>query len=509
MSMILSPSLRLCGPEPRINVCPPGIVDTIGPLSTKLCARASLILDPWQRDSVDLMLSRVDSGQWACFEYGEVVSRQQGKGSILEARAMTGMVILKEKLIIWTAHQDRTVEQSFNRMCERFDALGLLRTPTYRDRPIQPFRSAGRLVIKHKITGQEIRFMTRSAHSGRGFSADCLFYDEAYSLTDGEVAASLPTMSAMPNPQVILTSTPPLSGGTAGPMYSMRARAEKGECEGMGYRDWGLEGTLEGLMKRPDSERIEILSNVDNWRKANPAMGYRISETFTRKEYEMLSHVDFARERLGIWPAQLAAGGDIDMTLWNLLSDADSRREGDVAMSVDVSPRRDWACIGMAGLRKDTLEHGQIVDYHPGTEWIIGKMLEAKDILDPVCWAMGRGTFLSLKDELDKAGFTESVDPDRPRRGDIFVVVGAEMAAACGQAIDVVKQRNMRHPNQTQLNSSVAGAKLRQVGDVVAWSRKETDVDTTPIVAWTLARYGFTVRAAKVKNKYNPLNNIW
>src|SRR5699024_11811846 len=44
----------------------------------------------------------------------------------------------------------------------------------------------------------------------RGFSADCLLFDEAQVLTDETWAAVLPTTSARPNPQLWLTGTPPL-----------------------------------------------------------------------------------------------------------------------------------------------------------------------------------------------------------------------------------------------------------------------------------------------------------
>src|SRR6185312_15116463 len=59
--------------------------------------------------------------------------------------------------------------------------------------------------------GGSIEFIARSKGSGRGFTVDVLVCDEAQDLTDEELAALLPTISAAPtgNPQVILTGTPP------------------------------------------------------------------------------------------------------------------------------------------------------------------------------------------------------------------------------------------------------------------------------------------------------------
>jgi hypothetical protein len=59
--------------------------------------------------------------------------------------------------------------------------------------------------------GGSIEFIARSSGSGRGFTVDVLVCDEDQDLTDEELAALLPTISAAPsgNPMVILTGTPP------------------------------------------------------------------------------------------------------------------------------------------------------------------------------------------------------------------------------------------------------------------------------------------------------------
>jgi hypothetical protein len=57
-------------------------------------------------------------GKWAAFEVGLNVARQNGKGSILEARELAGLFLLGERLIIHSAHEFATSLEAF-RACWR------------------------------------------------------------------------------------------------------------------------------------------------------------------------------------------------------------------------------------------------------------------------------------------------------------------------------------------------------------------------------------------------------
>ncbi|MGY4986484.1 hypothetical protein [Streptomyces nigrescens] len=54
--------------------------------------------------------------RWAAFEVGLVVSRQNGKGSLLEARELAGLFLFGERLIIHSAHQFDTSKEAFERI---------------------------------------------------------------------------------------------------------------------------------------------------------------------------------------------------------------------------------------------------------------------------------------------------------------------------------------------------------------------------------------------------------
>jgi hypothetical protein len=126
---------------------------------------AGLVLDPWQAFVLEHALGERADGRWAAFEVGVVVSRQNGKGAILEARELAGLFLLGERLVVHSAHQFDTSLEAFRRL------LGLIEdTPDLDRRVKRVSRSHGEEGIELK-GGQRIRFRTRTKGGGRGFAA--------------------------------------------------------------------------------------------------------------------------------------------------------------------------------------------------------------------------------------------------------------------------------------------------------------------------------------------------
>jgi hypothetical protein len=146
-------------------------------------------------------LSERADGKWSAFEVGLVVSRQNGKGSILEARELAGLFLLGERLLIHSAHQFDTSLEAFSRL----ESL-IADNDEFSSRVKKITRSHGEEGIT-LTNGQRVRFRTRTKGGGRGFSCDCLILDEAMILPTSSHGALLPTLSARPNPQVWYTGS--------------------------------------------------------------------------------------------------------------------------------------------------------------------------------------------------------------------------------------------------------------------------------------------------------------
>jgi hypothetical protein len=197
----------------------------------------------------------------------------------------------------------------------------------------------------------------------------------------------------------------------------------------------------------------------------------------------------------------------IDPVIWARLADPDSRRTGGIAVACDISPLRDWASVAVYGEREDGLGHVQLVDYRPGTAWLVPRLLELRSALDPVAIGMGRATAASLSVALETAGLKRPEDPENPLPGELAVTSAGDMAAAVAQVFDAVRETSFRHVPHKQLDLAVKGAATRQSGDIVAWSRKDADADIGPLVALTLARWAFTTRSQLLAGADYPLAN--
>lgn len=441
--------------EPRISHVPPS-VSSAGTEAAELAASVGLVLDPWQRTVLDGALGERADGRWSAFEVGLLVSRQNGKGSILEARELAGLFLFGEQLIIHSAHEFKTAQEHFRRILSLVENHDHLRKLVSRVRT-----SHGEEGIELK-SGQRLRFVARTGPSGRGFSGDVIVLDEAMILSPAVMAALLPTMSARPNPQVWYTASAGFPESEL--LRRIRERGIAGVDPSLAWFEWSA----------PEDADLDDRAA---WAQANPAMGFRVSEEFVSRERAAMPEVEFARERLGMWDA---GGLDrvISAELWNALEDKKfSPLKGQV-FALDATPNRESASIGVAARRHDGLAHVEVVENRRDVDWLIGRAAEIQKK-----W--------SAPIYLDPAGPVGSLMPALEAAGVAFVKLTArEYGQACGAFYDTVKERKLRHFGQPSLNSALGAARKRDLGDAWAWHRRDYTDDISPLVSVTNALFG-------------------
>lgn len=465
--------------RPRICWVPPSTSASMGEEAVGLAEDVGLVLDDWE--SFVLRESLNERGnRWAAFEIGLLVSRQNGKGAILEARELAGLFLLDERLILHSAHEYKTAAEGFRRL------LGLVENSDMLRRRVKQVRTSHGEEGMELFGGSRLRFIARSTGSGRGFTGDVVILDEAQNLPDAAVEALLPTMSARPNPQLWYTFTGPNKDtAPCDHIARVRKRGLAADDPELAYFEWSAE--LHDEYCQLGCTAHDDPASVRTWAKANPGLGIRISVDHVAREYAAMSADGFARERLGVgnWPAEAEAWQVISADAWNDLEDRDSQPGEVVAFSADVTPDRSWGAISVAGRRIDGNLHVEVVDHHPRTSWMVPRLLELKDrwktcaiVIDP------KGQAGSLIAPLEEVG----VEVVKPSAG--------EMAQACGQFYEaVVDSRSLRHLGTPEMAVALAGAQRRPLGDAWGWSRKDSSVDIAPLVASTLACWGYATRA--------------
>lgn len=483
--MTSSPSLNapeLFGlQEPRLRahlpIDAPGVYTDRAEATIELASAYGLDLDPWQSSFVLHTLAERTNGKWLHPTAAHSVPRQNGKNGELEAIELGGLLLFGERLIIHSAHEVKTALEAFRRIRDYFTNYDDLR------KLVRAIRTTNGDEGIELLSGQRLRFMARSKSSGRGFSADRLILDEAQELAHATYAAILPAMSARPNPQVILTGTPPGPTHNGEVFLQTRTTALAGEPGAALYFEHSAD---------PDLDHDDPVAA----QQANPALGRRIEYETVLRERAAMSEEDFGRERLGKWDN---AGGNavIPHELWEPLASDEPTDDRDIiALAIDVAPDRSTTSIGLAGYVDDFDELGaplrrpqlELIARRSGTGWIVSfvaGIVNRRNVRAVVIDAAGPGA--SLIEPLREAGVI------------VTTTSAQNMAAACGLFYDDVMSAHLRHLGDPQLATSLAAARKRSLGDAWAWHRKDA-TDITPLVAVTLARWGLTstsVAAAK------------
>jgi hypothetical protein len=497
--------------EPAHLWIPPR-VGSYGDEAVDLAEMAGRTLDEEQRLAVDAMLSYGPGGRWVALESAIVESRQNGKtaGVILPV-VLFDLFLLPPDRIVWTAHLFRTARDSFEDVC------ACIATAPELSRRVKRIDAGHGDEAIHLHNGAKLEFLARSRGGGRGLGGKRIVMDEALILSAASIGALLPTLSAREDPQVTYGSSASME--TSDQLQRLAARGRSGADPSLIWVEWCAPGSWDNppCDKGRSCPHLPgtagcALDDEANWQKANHTLGKRITVEFVRSERRSMPPLEFGRERLGWHEAEAGAYGQIDMAAWTRLQDPTSERAGFVALGVDISPHRDYAAIAAYAIRADGLGHMQLVDYRPGTDWIIPRMLELHGALDVVGWAMGRGTWASLEAELEKHDIGRPKKLDDPWRGDVAVVAGADMSAACGQLIDGVRQEDFRVKPHEQypevLTAAAAAGRARETVDAIAWSRKDSGVDISPLMAATLARWLYQSWSHLVA-EYDALESVY
>ncbi len=456
-----------------------------------LAATAGLVLDGWKQDYLRDSLGEDKDGNWSCFECGLIVSRQDGEGSVLEARVLAGMLLFGERLILWSAHETKTAFEAFQRCVELFT-----RDPELKKHVKTIHRSNGNEGIELK-NGSRLRFVARTKGSGRGFSADLIILDEAYALTAEQMSALIPTLSSRPNPQIWYTSSPPLDGLSGEHLFSLRERAKNGDDDLLWY-DYGIQDIdLTDLEDMAEKDARALLGSEDTWLQSNPAANIRISLSFIRKEFGTMPLADFARERCGIWPRQVKEGaGIIDTREWAKFAvPPDEVDLSGVVFALDINPARTHSALWAISGKVDGPITLSCVAYEPGTDWVVPRLVRLRDTRNPVAIVLDvKGPAGSLLLDLEEQGFHLPRDKDRPRRGDLAIPNAQEVAAAFGLFVDSFRQGLLRHAADEPLDRAVATAETRSLVGGTAWDRGKGGADIAPLVASTIGVWAFLAR---------------
>lgn len=422
-----------------------------------------VILDPWQEDVLQAAMGERSNGLWMTPQIAVSAPRQNGKSQLIVARALAGVLLFGEKLIVISAHQQDTARETFYKFTDQIDASDELASRIAKNGVMN---AINREQIKF-TNGAVVKFKARSFAGSRGFSSDCLLLDEAQILGARAWASIRPTMSARKNPQVWLLGTPPTPEDDSEVFSTIRNSALEGKSKSLAYLEWSSTGD-----PALDETRAE----------ANPAWFTRINHEVVQGEYESMSDEQFGRERLGRWDS---AGQSwiIPREFWESAGDLQSVAVDRLAVGIEAGPDLSWASIALAGQRSDGDWHVELWERKEGAAWVaplVRQILDQNPGKVRAVVADAGSPTAALFDDLSRL----KVKLTKPK------VV--ELGTACSRLLDGIVTGSVRHTKQGQMDAAVAVAGKRPLGDtgMWVWSRKTSTADITPIQSATLALFG-------------------
>lgn len=483
----------------------PVYVDTYGPQVCDVAAAAGFAPYPEQELLIDLLFAVGPDGRSVSFETDWIAPRQVMKTGGIIIAEIGWLFVTKQKLIVHSAHELSTTEEAFNDLAaaiERTPSLSKRLKPTRGERP-GVFEGNGRWSI-HTRDGQRVKYKARLKSGGRGLTGWKVVLDEGFALEPKQIGSLLPTLTSVPDPQVLIASSAGMEDSKVLRDARDRGRAKSDPTQT--YAEWGDKDAWSGCADRECTHAKNATGcaadDEERWHRIIPGLGERIQVSTIRSFRRSMPPEEFLREFMVWWDEppprdtpEIYGEGRWDACAFegedeSELSDLFEKLAAPPAIGVAVSLDREWASIAAAASVEVLEDPGDPeaepvdrsfvapVDRRPGVDWLVAEVKRIQDRTD--CAVI-----------LDKGGPAKDLIKDF-EDGDVAVdaVSLDEYAEGSSRFYDKVRSRRLLHPGATELNDAVDAAVWRTVNDRRVPGRKQSAEDISMLEAAILADLG-------------------
>ena len=464
---------------------------------------------PWQRWWFIHALELRPDGRWRFRILLTLAARQNGKTTKIEVKNLWKLFVLHVGLIIGTAQDLDTAEESWDKGVEIVESI-----PELEAELAHVDRTNGKKALR-LVNGSRWKIVSTSRRGGRGKSGDDVNLDELREHLDWLAwGAVTKTTMARPNAQIFPFSN--AGDDRSVVLNSLRAQAiatidDPWSDPSLGIFEWSAPDDV-----RCDCGRLEDaphglncrLRDREAWAQANPALGYTITEEAIESALTDPEPV-FRTEVLCQRVPSLEDPKVITPSLWSDLADPPEQRPAEVTFALVVNQHRTVAYIAYAG-RDEGDPEGMVrlglADRLTDVSKAPARLLELRERHNPVGVSV-KARSESLLLELQREGLAVPDDPEEPRRGDLHVPSAAQDAAATGLLLDAARSQRVRHAADLPVDTALGEAKLRPSAGGVTWDDKAGDM--APLRAVCHALWLFESWAHLVAGDYDALANIY
>ena len=426
---------------PRIYTPPRRELTPDTSLGFEICEFADAVLRvellPWQRFFLvhAFEIEGDFTGEWR-FRFRTIlllVGRQNGKTTIGTVISLYFLYVLGVALILGTAQDVSTAEDTWNTVVDMAQA-----DPDLSAEIEHVWRTNGskRLAL---TGGREYRVRAANRKAGRGRSADLVLLDEIREHTDFKAWAALSKTGMARDSSIVLAMS---NAGDADSVLlrHLRTRAHMAIGDPDGLREtqgWalgtaeeldGLEDDTLGVFEWSAAPGAKI-TDPEAWAQANPSLGYYITERAIRSALATDTENDFRTEVLCQW-ITAAVSPPFPVGAWEAGRDEESEIAHDetIRYAVDVSHDRGMASIAAAGMRADGRWHVELVEHRAGIGWTVDWFTKRATTRPMLVALQGRGAPVSAMAEV-----LDAIDGVT-----VYPVQGPDLTGFCGRFWDAV-----------------------------------------------------------------------
>jgi hypothetical protein len=472
---------RLGSETPRIFTPP------LRPLTPKTSLGFSVIefavavlgieLFPWQRWLLIHALELRPEGGFRFRNVVVLVARQNGKSTLSQVLSLWFMYVYGFDLVLGTAQDLDTAEEIWQ------GAVDLVTEVDEDDVPVRPellelwqrtVMVNGKKSLELK-TGSRYKAKAANRRAGRGLSGDLVMLDELREHQSWDAwGAITKTTMARDEAMVWVFSNAGDSLSVVLAYLRKLAHAALGDPDGINSN-----GTAADLLEaEPDVEDLELdedddslgifewsatpgcdVWDRDEWARANPSLGYKISERTIASAARTDPDAIFRTEVLCQWVDQMTPSA-VDLAAWSALIDEPGER-GRPSFGVAVSPDREWSAIAVAWRRPDGLPHVELTDYAETTAWVKARVETLR-----TTWG---GTVVLSPTAKGMVLDAEELSPTQQALADVALA-------------DAITAQGLRHGNQPALRKAVKGSRWPASG-VAKVLEPSGEIDISPLKA--------------------------
>ncbi|MGP5206438.1 hypothetical protein ACTXJY_00260 [Corynebacterium casei] len=316
-----------------------------GRKTVELARRAGFKALPWQVNEIHAVSAVDENDRWVHSDAVLIASRQNGKSMIVALIVLYRIFILGHN-VLFTAQRWETAkelwEHSWKLVQGRKFLLNMVQSKSC---------SQGRGTIFLKNGGRVV-FTTRSQDAGRGLTkVDLIVYDEAYNLTDAEIAALSFLSQAADDPQVFYMTSA---------VHREFAQHQNGRVisamRQQALDEWDADEPIY-LAEYAASPGLDP-EDEDTWREGNPSYGVISNAKKMRSIMKRMStkvgRINFGVEALG-WGSWFNDNvvddfvPIVDLDRWGALAVDVPVYVGECFLGVEVSPDGESYALSVAG----------------------------------------------------------------------------------------------------------------------------------------------------------------